>query len=224
MGVQGRLSLLHRLADVVSSNKDVFPNERLEDIFDHVYMKVSDDRIEAADVLQVVLDVFSGIWPSRLSYEGENLGDVWKHSALEQLEPLAGHIPFHKLSQWLSYSLFEPLEQMGVEVCNLDSMTGLPEYRNGGLFIDTSVIEAKSKELKEPLSADHEAIIEWRAMTVILLDELAQFMRKEYTPLAEWPLAKFLQGGTWSAGRKLAKGLRNDGGPPLNIISDGTVF
>jgi hypothetical protein len=38
------------------------------------------------------------------------------------------------------------------------------------------------------------------------------------------PLARILQGGTWAAGRTIAKRLRPDGGPPLKIISDGTVF
>ena len=38
------------------------------------------------------------------------------------------------------------------------------------------------------------------------------------------PLAKILEGGTWNAGRRIAKALRPDGGPPLRTVSDGTVF
>jgi hypothetical protein len=37
------------------------------------------------------------------------------------------------------------------------------------------------------------------------------------------PLACVLEGGTWSAGRRIAA-QRLRGGPPLNIVSDGTVF
>jgi len=38
------------------------------------------------------------------------------------------------------------------------------------------------------------------------------------------PLAKILEGGTWAAGRRLAREHRADASPPVKIISDGTVF
>jgi hypothetical protein len=38
------------------------------------------------------------------------------------------------------------------------------------------------------------------------------------------PLARVLEGGSWRAGRLIARELRPDGGPPLQIHSDGTVF
>ena len=38
------------------------------------------------------------------------------------------------------------------------------------------------------------------------------------------PLVKVLEAGTWKAGREIAAKLRKTKGPPLNIISDGTVF
>ena len=40
----------------------------------------------------------------------------------------------------------------------------------------------------------------------------------------ETPLAKVLEGGTWAAGRRIAAEKRSDGRPPINVISDGTVF
>ena len=43
-------------------------------------------------------------------------------------------MPFHKLSQWLAYSLIEPLEEAGIAVTGLDELTALAEYRNGGLL------------------------------------------------------------------------------------------
>jgi len=33
-----------------------------------------------------------------------------------------------------------------------------------------------------------------------------------------------LEGGTWAAGRIIAREKRADGGPPFQISSDGTVF
>jgi hypothetical protein len=38
------------------------------------------------------------------------------------------------------------------------------------------------------------------------------------------PLASVLEGGTWAAGRRAAAERRPGGGPPLTILSDGTVF
>jgi hypothetical protein len=68
-------------------------------------------------------------------------------------------------------------------------------------------------------------VVEWRALTVILLDELAHSIRVKLGRNAETlPLVKVLEGGTWAAGRRIARERRADGGPPLTIVSDGTVF
>jgi hypothetical protein len=88
-------------------------------------------------------------------------------------------VPFHKLSQWLAYSLIEPLEWAGYEVVEIDGLTGLPEYRNGGLFLDSGVLR-----LKDPAEAEraHEVgsrlVVEWRALTVALLDRIAPLVRE----------------------------------------------
>jgi hypothetical protein len=67
-------------------------------------------------------------------------------------------------------------------------------------------------------------VVEWRALTVALLDELAVLVRSRLGVDAErMPLACVLEGGTWAAGRALASRLRA-GLPPLSITSDGTVF
>ena len=72
---------------------------------------------------------------------------------------------------------------------------------------------------------DSEVVVEWRALTVALLDRIAGMVRarlgQDATTL---PLSAVLQGGTWAAGRRLARERRADGGPPLAIESDGTVF
>jgi hypothetical protein len=38
------------------------------------------------------------------------------------------------------------------------------------------------------------------------------------------PLACILQGGTWAAGRAIARARRPGGESPLKVASDGTVF
>jgi hypothetical protein len=133
-------------------------------------------------------------------------------------------VPFHKLSQWLSYSMVEVLEQASIEIGALDELTGLAEYRNGGLFIDLGVLRLRDPSLgTTPLPVDHAAIVEWRALTVALLDRLAPMLRIRLGA-AELPLARLLQGGTWDAGRRIARERRADGSPPLVVLSDGTVF
>jgi len=52
-------------------------------------------------------------------------------------------VPFHKLSQWLAYSLIEPLEAAGIAVDGLGDLTALAEYRNGGLLVDLGVIRPR---------------------------------------------------------------------------------
>ena len=86
-------------------------------------------------------------------------------------------------------------------------------------------------ELKKPDEIDalhpvsSELIVEWRALTVILLDRLGEQLREKIGLASEeLPLTQILQGGTWSTGRKLAYERRPDGSPPLRVESDGTVF
>jgi hypothetical protein len=135
-------------------------------------------------------------------------------------------VPFHKLTQWLSYSLLEPLADAGLEVTELDSLTGLPEYRNGGLLVDLGLVEARDRSFQtRALRVDEPAVVEWRALTVVALDRLAPLVR-ERLGMSEsaFPLARMLEGGTWAAGRKIALERRPGGTPPVHIESDGTVF
>jgi len=69
-----------------------------------------------------------------------------------------------------------------------------------------------------------ETIVEWRALTVWLLDQVAEGVRERLNLDAQrLPLASILQGGTWSTGRRLASEIRG-GLPPLNLDIQGTVF
>ena len=73
-------------------------------------------------------------------------------------------------------------------------------------------------------AASSELVVEWRALTIALLDRLAAELRRRLGLDAErLPLAKVLEGGTWAAGRRLAAELRQ-GAPPLVVESDGTLF
>jgi hypothetical protein len=126
----------------------------------------------------------------------------------------------------MSYSLIEPLQWAGIEVIDIDGLTGLAEYRNGGLFVDTGVLSLRNPEderIAHPV--DSPVVVGWRSLTVALLDRLAPMVRERLGVSArDFPLARVLEGGTWAAGRRIARELRPDGGPPIKVISDGTVF
>lgn len=225
VGLDGRAALLRRLGEVLAAQPAVFgPQGRPGGLFDALTAQ-GGGAVAAHDILVLLLDALSGIWPAQNSIAGAPLGDCWRHPAVAGEGPTAGWMPFHKLSQWLTYSLLEPFEWGGVRVTGLDALTGLPEYRNGGLLIDAGVLEPlPAGWATHPWQAGDAFIVEWRALTVALLDELAPLVRAELG-LSEqvMPLACVLEGGTWAAGRVLAQRLRG-GLPPLNIVSDGTVF
>ncbi|OBB26185.1 uracil phosphoribosyltransferase [Mycolicibacterium peregrinum] len=220
LGLTGRVQLLRRLGTQLAARPDVFgPDGRPGGLFD----TVPGPTVTAHDLLSTVLDALSGVWLTDNTIGGQPLGDCWRHQAAPGPGLSRGWMPFHKLSQWLTYSLLEPFERAGVAVTELDALTGLPEYRNGGLLLDTGVLRLRDAALAEKdWTVDDELVVEWRALTVALLDELAPLIR-DRLGAPRLPLACVLEGGTWATGRALAARLR-DGAPPLSIISDGTVF
>jgi len=183
-------------------------------------------QLPAPTILSELLREFGPIWPSRLTLDGVALGDCWNHPALTTADTTNGLVPLHKLSQWLAYSLIEPLQTAGIRVTDIDGLTGLAEYRNGGLFIDIGVLAFRDAEAAQRA---HEVasslVVEWRALTVALLDGVADRVRHRLgLDATSLPLAKILEGGTWAAGRSLARERRTDASPPVKVISDGTVF
>jgi hypothetical protein len=229
IGLEGRAALLRALGELVRSQPDIFAlkdSPRPGGFFDHLAAKAQNGAIPAPLILSELLRHFGPIWPSRIILGGVPLGDCWRHPAMATDDATSELVPLHKLSQWLAYSLIEPLQQAGFTVTDIDGLTGLAEYRNGGLFIDTGVLvprdpadAARTHEVGAPF------VVEWRALTVALLDRLALAVRARLNrSAAELPLAKILQGGTWAVGRELAFARRADGSPPIKVISDGTVF
>jgi hypothetical protein len=218
IGLEPRAQLIQKLGGI-------YP-ERLGQLADELMAQAVNKKLPAKQVLANVLEKFASIWPVRLTLGGHSLGDCWRHSAIEYDDATSGLVPFHKLSQWLSYSLMEPLQWAGIEITDLDAMTGLPEYRNGGLLLDRKVLlPVDEQAMQKSWQVSDELIVEWRALTVALLDEIAHTIRGELNLSAQQlPLVKILQGGSWLAGRIAAAQERKSGGPPLTIVSDGTVF
>ena len=228
-GLEGRGDLLARLGKTMTAAPSVFAmkdSARPGGLFDALARDAKGRAISAPDILRALLVHLGPIWPGRVTLGGLSLGDTWKHPAIKRTDATNGLVPFHKLSQWLSYSLIEPLQAAGFKVTDINGLTGLAEYRNGGLFVDANVIA-----LRDPAKAllpnvvDSPLVVEWRALTIALLDRIAPLVRAELgVDELKFPLGCVLEGGTWAAGRVLAHEKRADAGPPIRVVSDGTVF
>ena len=224
LGLEGRAALLRRLGAQVLARPDLFAGGRLGGLYDTLVARAAGAPLSAPAILELLLEALGPIWADRLVIEGLALGDCWRHPAIRRDDASDGLVPLHKLSQWLAYSLIEPLQAAGIEIVDIDGLTGLAEYRNGGLFVDTGVLRLAAPAA-EPFQVSDPLIVAWRAMTVALLDRLAPMVRDRLgVSEADFPLARMLEGGTWFAGRRIAAERRADGGPPFTIISDGTVF
>jgi hypothetical protein len=228
VGAAGRIALLQVLGRVLAEHTDLFGEQdaRVGNLFDYLAGRAVDKQLPAREIFDAVLRGLAPIWPGRVQLGGENLGDVWHHDAIRRDDPSSGLIPFHKLSQWLTYSLVEPLEEAGLRVTGLESLTGLAEYRNGGLLVDLGVLALRQpSDFEQAHDVGSELVVEWRALTLALLDELAELIRERLGLDAErMPLIRILEGGTWAAGRRAARERRPGAGPPITVSSDGTVF
>lgn len=252
LGAEGRAALLNRLGSAVESRADFFGLEdapRPGGLFDALARRAGGGSLPlpAADILAMLLEALGTIWQDRPILGGVPLGDCWLHPAFGTgvgvetggwvngpmgtgAATVSGaasrYVPLHKLSQWLTYSLLEPLVGAGIAVCRVDELTGLAEYRNGGLFVDEGVLVPRDHSAPDQVYAVSDPfVVGWRALTVALLDQIAPLVGSRLgLTTAEFPLANVLEGGTWAAGRLIARDKRPDGGPPFQISSDGTVF
>ncbi|KAH0831033.1 hypothetical protein J3R83DRAFT_13535 [Lanmaoa asiatica] len=244
VGLQGRTSLLVHLSTALTSNPQIFgqdarPGNLLDFLVGQSKLEGSMRRVHITALWTVLIEGLSPIWPSRLTLDDIPLGDVWPCPALRQLGQAESDsfVPFHKLTGWITYSLIEPIQKLlGWSFDGVEDMTGLPEYRNGGLLVDFGVLTLRPGMLLSEYVPDgsailrlppsHPAVVEWRAMTVIELDRIADGLRRKYNLSRETlTLAQVLESATWKGGREIARKLRPaTGGPPIDIISDGTVF
>lgn len=167
------------------------------------------------------MDGLDSIWPeTRTQVDGISVGDAWRCECL----PGSGAdkiVPFHKLTQWLCYSLMAPMTKLlHVHFAGIELLTGLPEYRNGGLLVDTGLLALKPDDAQRGLqqfqynamkegqpnvevvplfNADDDVIVEWRALTVGFLDDLLVEVNKMLGLRGSnaLSLAQMLEAGTW---------------------------
>jgi hypothetical protein len=250
-GLEGRAKLLSRLGEALAKDTagyfgtvNAAPEARRPGfLVDYLAAHSSTTTADGKTVVQVstlwkaLIEGLAPVWPTegRVVVENQIMGDVWTCTALQKSGAVGSDalVPFHKLSQWLCYSIMEPMEQtLGWQFVGGEHQTGLPEYRNGGLLIDTGVLipkpslyEASIKSAGPPpagptplLRPSDPAVVEWRAMTVILLDRLADGIRHalKLTP-EQLSLKQVLESATWKGGREIARQMRPEsgGGPPI---------
>lgn len=248
-GAEGRLQLIQKLGESLLAHPEIFGSDaRPGGIIDFLKKKSTiDNCINLNDLWNALMDGFVAIWPQgRATIRDEPLGDSWSLDTKLKTKKnwdndfLNSLVTFHKLTQWLCYSLLVPLERYGYKFQILDKelQTGLPEYRNGGLFYDFGVISLKPEHLKrglvlseklgnkEPIpmfTAEDGAIVEWRCLTIGLLDELHELINKRLR--VNLTLPQVIEAGSWKAGREIAAEKRpSTKGPPIELYSDGTVF
>ncbi|KAF4471915.1 urg3 [Fusarium albosuccineum] len=247
VGVSSRVELLQAVGSSLLKLPAIFGKSgRPGNLVDYLCERASADKTLDFELLWSSLqDALIPSWPSnRTVFEGKPIGDAWPLAVLAEIADKTGDKeeknkiqPFHKLTQWLAYSLSVPFErQLGYKWKSRDLGTGLPEYRNGGLFVDLGVLKLKEKDLEVGKQASGQAlpqfdssedtIVEWRALTVALLDELHGTISKKFEAKGvTLSLLQMLEAGTWKSGRELAAELRPETkSSPILVISDGTLY
>jgi Protein of unknown function (DUF1688) len=229
--LEGRAGLLSRLGATLTSEaaRDGLP-ARPGLLYDRLCLGEEGTRSElpAAELLQWLMKLLAPVWQSGNVVKGVPSGDAWPHhfaGATGGDPATAGWVPVHQLGQWLAWSLIEPLRLAGVQVTGIDALTGLPGLDVGGLLIDIGVIVPRhERDLSRRWKAGDEWLIEWRALTVTLQDELAQRVRAQTgLSAAKLPLAAVLTGAV-AAGRALAAERRRGGAPAVQMDGESALF
>ena len=117
---------------------------------------------------------------------------------------------------------------MKIHFAGSDLLTGLPEYRNGGLLVDTGLLTLKEKDARRGIAAykdnatvkgqpnmevvplfstDDDVIVEWRAITVGFLDDLLIEVNGMLGLSGgdKLSLAQMLEAGSWKVSHNYPK-------------------
>ncbi|KAI9496329.1 hypothetical protein BDB00DRAFT_953304 [Zychaea mexicana] len=259
--LQDRVDLLRHLGQVLQSRQDYFgadvarPGNLMDYLLAHpTTINTKKGPLIHLETLWPVVQEMGEAWTySDNSGKGgtHDLGDVWPCKAIQNItttNEFDHWVSFHRLSQWLVYSLIEPMVKLlGATIEGTEQLTVLPEYRNGGLLIDTGFLTLKQPDLERGLEnyrknallpgqpkveiapmfeMSDPVVVEWRALTVAYLDIVAERVRETLgLNRKKLSLSQLIQGGTWSAGRELAEISRpNTQEPPIVIKIDRHVI
>ncbi|KAI8148745.1 hypothetical protein BJV82DRAFT_505446 [Fennellomyces sp. T-0311] len=264
IGLEDRLELLRHLGQVLQERADYFqqtgpvprPGNLMDYLLEHkTTIKTKKGALILLETLWPVVQAMGELHVAdRANGKGgiPSLGDVYPSSAIQNAnnpQSTDHYVPFHKMSQWLVYSIIEPMERLlGATIEGTELLTPLPEFRNGGLLMDTGFISLKQHEYNRGIENYHKnsllpgqpkievapmfemddpVIVEWRALTTAYLDIVAERVRDVLRlNRNKLTLTRLMDGATWSAGRELAEISRpNTQEPPIvvKVIVVGTA-
>ncbi|KAK4518024.1 uncharacterized protein ATC70_001374 [Mucor velutinosus] len=259
IGLQDRLDLLKHLAQAIQRRPDYFGGEeglvpRPGNMMDYLLchpttIKTKKGPLIHLETLWPVILEIGEIWTvedvSNCKGGTFQLGDVWPCAALGDQDQM---VPFHKLSQWMVYSLIEPMEKLlGAVIEGTEQLTPLSDYANGGLLMDTGFITLKKQDYERGIEnyrknsllpgqpkvevapmfeMSDPVVVEWRALTTAYLDLVADRVRATLRMSKKTlSLTQLIEGGTTSAGKELAEISRpNTQEPPIVIKCDRRVI
>ncbi|KAM0262566.1 hypothetical protein ACHAQJ_001611 [Trichoderma viride] len=244
VGAASRIELLNNFGKSLLAIPDIFGETGRPGLLVDFLLKDGRDKDLNYEALWSILQrLLLPAWPSnRPRINDQPIGDAWPLRVLQDgpgdsENPTSGIHPFHKLTQWLGYSLTVPfMKVLKLKWVNIEKGTGLPEYRNGGLFVDMGVLKLKPDVLSKGIEASGQTlplfsstgdvIVEWRALTVALLDELHKLVNDILAPQGvSLSLPQLLEAGSWKSGRELAAKYRPETrSSPILIDGDGTLF
>ncbi len=64
-------------------------------LFDVLAARARGGRLPAREILIALLEGLGPIWPGRITLDGLDLGDTWRHPALRRADATDGLVPFH---------------------------------------------------------------------------------------------------------------------------------
>ncbi|KAI9499639.1 hypothetical protein BDB00DRAFT_866501 [Zychaea mexicana] len=259
IGLEDRLDLLRHLGQVLQERADFFqqtgpvprPGNLMDYLLEHKStIKTKKGALILLETLWPVVQAMGEVYVADRA-EGKggipSLGDVYPSNSIQfsnNPQSTDHLVPFHKMSQWLVYSIIEPMERLlGATIEGTELLTPLPEFRNGGLLMDTGFISLKQREHARGLENYHKnsllpgqpkievapmfemndpVIIEWRALTTAYLDLVAERVRDVLRlNRNKLTLTRVMDGATWAAGRELAEISRPNTQEPPIIVKYG---
>lgn len=224
-----RAALLRNLGSALLQSPHLFgagEAARFGALFDVLARRATRGTLTARDLLTVVMESLAPVFAaaSSTALDGVPLGDVWRHPAAGGDGASEGLVPIHRAAQLLALSLIEPLEEAGHVVADVGDLTALPDAWSGGLLVDGEVLVPK---IEGTVAVVHAAgsplVVEWRALTVSLLDRVADAVRAELGVTAEaLPVARLLP-AIREAARSAAQDRRGAATPPVRVDGDGVL-
>ena len=175
-----------------------------------------------------LLQQLGPIWPSRLTLGGIPLGDCWRHPALTTRR--RDQRPGAAAQALAMAGLFADRAAADAPASTSPTSTASPASPNIAMAACSSIPACWRSATPTMPQREHDVasplVVEWRALTVALLDRSPTAVRQRLgldarVAAAGEDAAKAAPG---PRAARIARERRADGSPPLKVISDGTVF